>query len=89
MFSYLTIIPELVQPIIHLFNTVIVDQNSATETGDPALQDQVALNLPQLFLQTMSRKIRNLLLSPDLYNSNICQKDCCIALFLVPSAEVL
>lgn len=58
-----------------------MDQNSATEIGDPALQDQIALDLPLLFLQTMSRKLRNLLLSPGLYNSNILQKDFSIALF--------
>lgn len=58
-----------------------MDQNAATEIGDPALQDQIALDLPLLFLQTMSRKIRNLLLSPDIHNSNIRKKDFSIALF--------
>lgn len=59
-----------------------MDKNSTAETADSALQNQIVL-------QAMSRKIRNLLLSPDLYNGNICQKDCSIALPLVPSAEVL
>lgn len=45
MLSYVNI-PELVQPIIHTFNKVIVNQNLATETGYPALQDYVELNLP-------------------------------------------
>lgn len=48
MFSYVNI-PELVQPIIHTFSKVILNQNLTTETGDPALLDYVELNLPYLF----------------------------------------